>query len=246
MSTLADQNSPEAIADTRAEEIPPLENGDHLTADEFRRRYEAMPYLKKAELIRGVVYLGAAEIIDGGMRVSSPVRAFRHANPHAMIVGWLTHYQASAPAAKVFDNPTVRLAADSTLQPDAVMFIAGRPGSDASITPDDYIEGPPQLVVEVAGASFSVDMHIKLDAYRSAGVSEYIVWRVTEREIDWFVRLEDRFQKQSAGPDGFLKSKAFPGLWLEASALIASDLKRVFEVLEQGLRSPEHAAFRGS
>lgn len=33
--------------------IPPLENGDHLTAAEFLRRYKAMPKLEKAELIQG-------------------------------------------------------------------------------------------------------------------------------------------------------------------------------------------------
>lgn len=31
--------------------IPPLENGDRLTRAGFERRYEAMPGLKKAELI---------------------------------------------------------------------------------------------------------------------------------------------------------------------------------------------------
>ena len=35
--------------------IPPLENGDKLTRAEFERRYHAMPNLKKAELIEGVV-----------------------------------------------------------------------------------------------------------------------------------------------------------------------------------------------
>ena len=37
--------------------IPPLENGDRLTVAEFERRYEAMPELKKAELINGVVHI---------------------------------------------------------------------------------------------------------------------------------------------------------------------------------------------
>ena len=37
--------------------IPRLHNGDTLDADEFMRRYEAMPDVKKAELIEGVVYI---------------------------------------------------------------------------------------------------------------------------------------------------------------------------------------------
>ena len=53
--------------------VPPLENGDRLTRDEFERRYEAMPHLKKAELIEGVVY------------VPSPVRYRHHGAPLSLI-----------------------------------------------------------------------------------------------------------------------------------------------------------------
>lgn len=31
---------------------PPLENGDHLTSDEFERRWKAMPDLKRAEFVK--------------------------------------------------------------------------------------------------------------------------------------------------------------------------------------------------
>lgn len=37
--------------------IPPLENGDRLIRPEFERRYNAMPDVKKAELIEGIVYM---------------------------------------------------------------------------------------------------------------------------------------------------------------------------------------------
>jgi hypothetical protein len=53
--------------------IPPLESGDRLPRDEFERRYRAMPNLKKAELIEGVVY------------VASPLRAEAHSKPHGDI-----------------------------------------------------------------------------------------------------------------------------------------------------------------
>lgn len=46
--------------------IPPLENGDRLTRQEFELRYTAASDIRKAELIEGVVY------------VASPVRASRH------------------------------------------------------------------------------------------------------------------------------------------------------------------------
>jgi hypothetical protein len=37
----------------------PLENGDRLSRYEFERRYQAMPNLRKAELVEGVVYITA-------------------------------------------------------------------------------------------------------------------------------------------------------------------------------------------
>ncbi len=46
-----------------------------------------------------------------------------------------------------------------------------------------------------------------------------------------------------ADPDGIYRSETFPGLWLDARALYAEDLQRLIEVLDQGLATPEHAAF---
>lgn len=49
------------------ETILPLENGDRLTRKEFERRYQAMPNLKKAELIDGM----AGKLLDSDTRRSS-------------------------------------------------------------------------------------------------------------------------------------------------------------------------------
>ena len=64
--------------------VPPLENGSHLSAKEFLRRYEAMPDLKKAELIDGKVYV-----------MASPVCASQHAEPDAFVQTWLGTYALS-------------------------------------------------------------------------------------------------------------------------------------------------------
>ncbi len=65
-------------------ELPILESGDRLTRDEFERRYQAMPQLKKAELIEGIVY------------VASPLRYRRHGRPHSHIMAWLGVYEQHA------------------------------------------------------------------------------------------------------------------------------------------------------
>jgi hypothetical protein len=75
------------------------------------------------------------------------------------------------------------------------------------------------------------------------GVHKYVVWRVEDHAIDWFVLREGRFDPLPRGADGIYRSEVFPGLWLDADAMIRGDLARVFQVVQQGLASPEHAAF---
>lgn len=210
--------------------IPPLEAGDRLTRDEFERRYEAMPQLKKAELIEGVVYM------------PSPVRYRAHGGPHALITAWLSHYWAATPEVQPSIDTTVRLDLDNEPQPDALLRIdrGGQSRTDA----DDYLQGAPELVAEIAASSASYDLHVKKQAYRRNGVCEYVVWRTLDRALDWFVLRGGRYDELAPGPDGLLRSEAFPGLWLDSAALLASDLSGVLRALEAGLGSPEHAAFR--
>src|SRR5262252_5463288 len=136
------------------EVVPPLENGDVLTRAEFERRYEAMPHLKKAELIEGVVY------------VPSPVRHRHHGALHAHLIGWLGQYAAGTPGVEVSDNSTVRLDLDNEPPPDALLLIAPTCGGQTRFSSDDYIEGSPELVAEVASRSVSYDLHAKLQVYR--------------------------------------------------------------------------------
>jgi Uma2 family endonuclease len=214
-----------------SEEIPPLENGDRLSRAEFERRYEAMPHVKKAELIEGVVHM------------PSPVRFRHHGLPHSHLVGWLVNYEAATPGVLVGDNATSRLDLDNEPQPDALLLIEPKRGGQTKISEDDYIEGAPELVAEVATSSVSIDLHTKLHVYRRNGVLEYIVVQVLNRQIDWFILREGRYERLEPGPDGILRSQVFSGLWLDPAALIAGDMVRVLAVLQQGLASPEHGDF---
>jgi Uma2 family endonuclease len=211
--------------------IPSLEPGDRLTRDEFERRYEAMPHLKKAELIEGVVYMPSA------------VRAYRHGIPHASLVTWLCTYRASTPGVQVGDNTTARLDMDNEPQPDAMLFIEPASGGQVKISEDDYIEGAPELVAEISSSSVSFDLHTKFNVYRRCGVKEYVVWRVTDEGLDWFLLAGGAFERQTPDADGIYKSRVFPGLWLDSSALLAGDLARVLAVLQTGIAGKEHADF---
>ena len=95
----------------------------------------------------------------------------------------------------------------------------------------------------MAASSASIDLNAKFRLYLRNGVREYIVWRVLDGAVDWFVLRGDRYEPLSLGADGLLKSEVFPGLWLDPQALLAGNLQRVLDAVQAGVRSPEHAAF---
>jgi Uma2 family endonuclease len=211
---------------TSSKIIPLLENGDKLTRYEFERRYTAMPHQKKgsnkAELIEGIVYM------------ASPLRFESHAQPHSSFVAWLSAYWVATPGTKLGIEPTVRLDLDNEPQPDAVMFM---PGRGANITEDDYLSGAPELVVEIAASTVSIDLHQKKQVYQRNGVREYIVWRTLQREIDWFSLENGAYIRLEPDENGIIKSQVFPGLWLAVEAMLSGEMKEVMAVLQSGLNS---------
>jgi hypothetical protein len=190
-----------------------------------------MPELKKAELIEGVVHM------------PSPVRLDQHGSPHADLVTWLGVFRAHTPGVRVGDNSTVRLDLDNEPQPDALLIVDPACGGRVVLSADGYVEGGPELVAEVAASSVAIDLHTKLRIYRRNRVQEYLVWRVLDRAIDWFVLRQGQYDRLPLNPDGFYRSEVFPRLWLDPEALVRSDLVTVLQVVQQGIASPEHASF---
>ena len=211
--------------------LPPLENGDRLTRSDFEQRYDAMPHVKKAELIEGIVYM------------PSPVRVRSHGKPHGQIMGWISMYSAATPGVDFADNTTLRLDPDNEPQPDAMLWIDAAAGGHARVSDDDYLEGSPELIVEVAASSASYNLHVKREVYRRNGVQEYVVWRVYDRQVDWF-RLENgQYVTVPADAAGIIHSSTFPGLCLAVPALLSGDLAHVLAELHKGLASAEHQTF---
>lgn len=226
-----------AVTTIRPEEFSPtssgplLEQGDRLSRDEFERRYARMPQVKKAELIEGTVYM------------PSPVRAARHSEPHGNVTAWLNVYASETPGVRCFPDATVRLDMDNEPQPDVALIKMERLGGQVRISPDDYLEGAPELVVEIVGSSRSYDLHQKKGAYRRNGVREFLAWNTEDNQINWWKLSEGDYREIPRSPDGLLKSTIFPGLWLDSEALLRGDMKAVLTALRRGLESPEHAAF---
>ena len=110
------------------------------------------------------------------------------------------------------DNGSIRLDLDNEPQPDILLMIEPERRRASRISEDDYVEEAPELVAEIAASSVSYDLGKKLHAYRRNGVREYIVWRVQDREIDWFVLRDGSYEPLAPDADGLLRSEVFPGL----------------------------------
>lgn len=229
--TVRPATRPAGVEPTPPESPPPLNPGDRLSRAEFERRYEAHPEIKKAELIEGVVY------------VPSPIRIQQHSRPHGDLVTWLGVYRAATPGVQGGDNGTVRLDRWNEVQPDVCLWLDPARGGKSRVTPDDYLEGPPELVVEIAASSVAYDLHEKKRVYERTGVPDYVAAQVYEQRVDWFVLCEDGYAALQPDEKGILRSEVFPGLWLNPAAFWSGDLAAMLATLQEGLASPEHAAF---
>jgi Uma2 family endonuclease len=208
----------------------PLVPGDHLTRSEFERRYQAMPGVK-AELIDGVVYM------------PPPVRTDQHGAPQFDLITWLGAYRVATPGVTGADNSTVRLDSRGAPQPDVMLRIDPACGGATIIDDEGYTVGAPELVVEIAASSASYDLHEKLEAFRKNGVKEYLVWRVLDSALDWFVLRRSQYERFAPNSVGLLCSEVFPGLWLDPEALLRGDLATVMRRLQEGIAGQEHAEF---
>ena len=191
--------------------IPILHNGDELTRDEFEHRYEAMPGVK-AELIEGVVYM------------ASPV-TFNHGRPHSWLQSLLGYYAIQTRGTECVNNTTVRLATKSEPQPDLTLLILPSHGGRTTLSRKGYVEGAPELVVEIAYSTASLDAKAKKRAYLAAGVDEYILYRVEDEAIDWFHIVVGKYEMLAPDADGLTRSRVFPGLALDLAAILRGDMQ---------------------
>lgn len=210
---------------------PSLESGDRLTREEFHRRYERSPDIKRAELVEGVVYL------------SSPVRSTYHGFQHGQIVTWLGNYSVETPGVVMIDNSTVFLDEENEHQPDVYLRFISKALGKSAFDDDGYLVGPPEFVAEVAASSASYDLGPKFEAYRRNGVQEYLVWRVYDEAIDWFRLRDGKYVALTPNTQGVVQSEVFPGLWLDRAGMLGGDMRQVFAVLREGLATDEHRAF---
>lgn len=207
-----------------------LITGMQMDREEFTRRWEKLPHLKNAELIEGTVF------------VSSPV-SLLHGNNDLAIHAWLGAYQALTPGVDAGCHVTYYML-ESAPQPDAMLRIRPEYGGNSG-EHGIYGAGAPELIAEVCGSSTDPDFGPKLHLYHRAGVREYITADTLMRRLKWRALSKGSYRDLEPGPDGILRSVAFPGLWLKPEHLWKCDLGGIFRIVRRGLGSPEHKAFVG-
>ncbi len=209
--------------------VPPLVAGQQLDRATFHDRYEQMPAGTRAELVGGVVYMPSPLSLD-------------HGGTNHWVDVWLDYYTEYTHGLSIELNASALLDDEGEPQPDLLSRILPEWGGRARES-DGYLEGPPEMVVEIARSSRRFDLGPKYLDYERAGVLEYIVVGLEPDEVYWHLRRDHRFARVPADADGLYRSAVFPGLWLDPAALFAGDRRRLREVVDQGLATPEHAAF---
>ncbi len=209
-------------------QMPLLVNGDQMKQPEFHRRYEQSPDDTKFELIGGIVFM------------VSPLRRL-HGLFHSKLNALLSEYADETPGVESGIEITTILGEDSETQPDLTLRIEQEFGGQSRINEDEYIEGPPEFLAEIAYSSRAIDLNQKRQDYEQAGVIEYVVLSIEDTRLFWF-----HFPSQTIlepNRKGILRSLVFPGLWIDEKALLARKMKQAKAVLQQGIASKEHRGF---
>lgn len=223
MSTLSPRQTPPA-----KNAIPILSNGDRLKQPEFHRRYRACPEDIKCELIGGTVYM------------ASPLR-WPHGNYSQQLSLIFGLYRAATPGVEAADNATIILGEESEPQPDLALRLLPEYGGRSRLDEDEYLQGPPELLAEIAYSSRAIDLHQKREDYERTGIQEYLVLAIEDQQLHWFHFPTGKMIQPNR--QGISRSQVFPGLWIEAQSLLVRNTVRQIEIARQGLASREHAAF---
>ena len=152
-------------------------------------------------------------------------------------------YSAATPGVEGGDNGSIRLDLDNMPQPDAFLLCPAGPTAVRSrFSEDDYVEGAPELVAEVASSSVSyrpARQVPRLSPQRGPRVHR-LAGPATGRSTGSSSEKGNTSACRSA-PDGLTGARSFPGLWLDPAALIRGDSAR----RGRGRAGPGHARARG-
>lgn len=209
-----------------------------MTQKEFHRLYEQMPEDYRAELIGGIVY------------EPSPL-GWDHGRSQPYLNAALLAYAGRTPGLEVGENGTAILSNEDEVQPDLILRISPECGGQSGNTKPRprragepgvrYIKGAPELLAEIAHTSRAIDLHLKKERYRLAGVLEYVVVCLCPRRIYWFDLRNGT--ELNCGGDGIFRSVIFPGLWIDGEGILKPDYDKLMATVVAGMQTTEYQDF---
>ena len=186
-----------------------------MSVDVVRRRFTVDEYLHMVEA--GILTeCDRVELLDGDIVEMTPI-----GHRHATCVAALNRMLVTGVGARalVWPQGPIRLSERSQPEPDLAL-LRPRPVSyrDAPAVPQDVL-----LLIEVADSSLARDRGLKRPLYAAAGISEY-----------WIVNVEDREIEVHSSPSGTsyasvrrcrpgetLSPQAFPDLRVDVAEVFA-------------------------
>jgi Uma2 family endonuclease len=198
----------------RQQETAPSSNG-LVTFDQF---YELVDEKTKADLLDGLI-----------------VRDSPAVPTHGLVVTWLARLLGDFTEKLDFGlvlgaTVTVRLSAYNAPEPDIFVISKKR----QKIMKENYVEGPPDLCVEVVSkSSRKYDRGRKFVLYAEHGVREYWIIDPQRITVEFFENRAGEFVPIEADELGRLHSKVLPGFWLKPQWLASFPLPPVLPVLKE-------------
>lgn len=205
-----------------------LVTGSFMSRDEFMKAYEAFPDDTSFELIEGIV------------QMASPVHS-GHQRCEKILSRILDRFELETPGIEYLCEQTLHLGDDTTLEPDLLARVLPHFGGKCLDTPDGFLSGPPELVIEVSGSSLTNDLNRKRRVYARFGVREYLVFDLADHVCRWFDLTTST--ELEIDIDHICRLKSMPGCWLAIDAIFNDDFRQSIPVIQAGLASPEHRAF---
>ena len=228
-----------------------LFHGMFMRNPEYHTLYEQTPPGFRAELIEWRVYINRDHRGRAGGDLWDEPHGdivgtkYRHASKQLLLDWWLGEYAANTPGVDPLSTPTVRMPDGSEPEPDAVLRrISAEELAAEAEDHDGWVTYLPALAAEVSDSTRTRDAGPRRRDYERNGVAEYLMIDLPGRRVRWFARDDaGAYAEMPPGDDGLLKSRAFPGLWLDPAALLAGDRAALKTALAAGLATDEHAAY---
>jgi Uma2 family endonuclease len=189
------------------------------------------PRLTEEEFVQWCDADTRAEWVDGEVIMMSPSN-IRHAEVTKWLLILVDAFVRSRKLGKVFiTDVQVRFATQKTRRLPDLLFVAS---DRLHIIKKTYIEGPPDLMIEVVSPDSSArDWRVKYLEYEKAGVREYwVIDPMAERLEAYFLDAAGKYQRLPE-TEARVNSIALAGLYIKPTWLLLEELPDVGEIIRE-------------